>query len=54
MRRGLLNGTLVLLAILLWFPSVVAAEHVEFKPFRAPSIGPEDAPVTVIEIADFM
>ena len=34
--------------------AVLAAETVDFQPVRAPSKGPADAPVTIIEIADFM
>lgn len=40
---GLLTGTVVF-----------AAETVNFEPVRAPSKGPDNAPVTIIEIADFM
>lgn len=38
-------------------PAVAAEmsrETVTFEPVRAPSKGPADAPVTIIEIADFM
>jgi hypothetical protein len=31
-----------------------ASETVAFEPVRAPAMGPENAPVTIIEIADFM
>jgi hypothetical protein len=31
-----------------------AAEIVDFKPVRAPAKGPDNAPVTIIEIADYM
>lgn len=31
-----------------------AAQTVLFEPVRAPSKGPADAPVTIIEIADYM
>ena len=33
---------------------VLAAETVDFEPVRAPAKGPENAPVTIIEIADYM
>jgi hypothetical protein len=32
----------------------LAAETVNFEPVRAPSRGPDNAQVTIIEIADFM
>ena len=34
--------------------AVAAAETVVFEPVRAPAKGPDNAPVTIIEIADFM
>ena len=45
----------LLLALFLLNAGVVlAAEVVKFEPVRAPSKGPENAPVTIVEIADFM
>ena len=32
----------------------LAAETVDFTPVRAPAKGPDNAPVTIIEIADYM
>jgi len=44
-----------LLALLLLMAGVaLAAEAVDFEPVRAPAKGPENAPVTIIEIADYM
>ncbi len=38
-----------------WVPGIASsAETVSFQPVRAPSKGPDNAPVTIIEIADFM
>ena len=49
-------GFISLLLVLLLLPGsvVLAAETVIFEPVRAPVKGPENAPVTIIEIADFM
>ena len=33
---------------------LLAADAAVFEPVRAPSKGPHNAPVTIIEIADFM
>lgn len=45
----------MLLTLLLFTgTAVLAAETVSFEPVRAPSKGPDNAPVTIIEIADFM
>ena len=49
----------VLLSLLLAFTllvgsAAVAAQTANFEPLRAPSKGPDNAPVTIIEIADFM
>ena len=44
-----------MLALLLLIAGVaLAAETVDFVPVRAPAKGPENAPVTIIEIADYM
>ena len=47
---------MVLLAALSLFsvPAAMAAETVNFEPVRAPSKGADNAPVTIVEIADFM
>jgi len=45
----------VMLSLLLFTGTVaLAAETISFEPVRAPSKGPDNAPVTIIEIADFM
>lgn len=41
-------------AMLFFSFSAMGADTVAFEPVRAPSMGPEDAPVTIIEIADYM
>ena len=46
--------SLLLVLSLFMGSTVMAAEMVSFEPVRAPSKGPDNAPVTVIEIADFM
>jgi len=54
MRR--LAILIVLLAALSLFSvtAAMSAETVNFEPVRAPSRGADNAPVTIIEIADFM
>ncbi len=54
MRR--LGILMVLLAALSLFsiPAAMSAETVNFEPVRAPSKGADIAPVTIVEIADFM
>ena len=54
MKKGFLLSVAAMASILLCFSWVVAAEKVSFEPVRAPSKGPDNAPVTIIEIADFM
>ncbi len=54
-----MKKTLVTLAVLMTMglfavPMAMAAETVVFEPVRAPAKGPDNAPVTIIEIADFM
>jgi len=45
----------LMLSVIIWAPgSSMAADKVNFEPVRAPSKGPDNAPVTIIEIADFM
>lgn len=47
---------IVSLILVFWLfagTAVHAAETVSFEPVRAPSKGPDNAPVTIIEIADF-
>lgn len=46
--------TIVITAIIMFAGPVMAADTVSFEPVRAPSLGPGSAPVTVIEIADYM
>jgi len=46
--------SLLLVLFLLMATAVLAAETVKFEPVRAPSKGPDSAPVTIIEIADYM
>lgn len=54
MKKLLILLAVALTAALLTPPLAIAAEMVQFEPVRAPSSGPENAPVTIIEIADFM
>lgn len=53
MNRSVFLSILIALSLLMG-TAVLAAESVSFEPVRAPSKGPDNAPVTVIEIADFM
>lgn len=46
--------SLLLVSSMFMGSTVLAAETVSFEPVRAPSKGPDNAQVTVIEIADFM
>jgi len=46
--------TLSLMLVLLNGNLASAAKTVNFEPVRAPSKGPDNAPVTIVEIADFM
>lgn len=53
MRRNVF--ILLLLALFLLMTGVaLAAQTVDFEPVRAPAKGSENAPVTIIEIADYM
>lgn len=57
MRRifSLSLAALLLLALAVFGPKTAhAAQTVKFEPVRAPSRGPDNAPVTIVEIADFM
>jgi hypothetical protein len=54
MKNRYLIFVAVVAAVILCSSFVAAAEKVKFEPVRAPSKGPEDAPVTIIEIADYM
>lgn len=45
---------MVLAIILMCSVTVMADESVSFEPVMAPSMGPDNAPVTIIEIADYM
>lgn len=53
MKKGSVVFVAVL-ALLLSLPALATAEKVRFEPLRAPGKGPDDAKVTVYEIADFM
>ena len=52
--RHLILAVLLFGVFMFSFQALSAAETVEFKPVRTPSVGPEGASVTVYEIADFM
>ena len=50
-------GVLSFLVLLTGFAASVPGDEARtmvFEPVRAPSRGPDNAPVTIIEIADFM
>ncbi len=56
-RRILLLAVLLSVTVMIFTTVAVpaaSAQKVEFEPVRAPSKGPDDAPVTVYEIGDFM
>jgi len=53
MNRTAFLSFLLVLSLLIG-TTAMAAETVIFEPVRAPSKGPDNAPVTIIEIADFM
>lgn len=53
MNRSVFLSMLLALSLLTG-TVVMAAETVSFEPVRAPRKGPDNAPVTIIEIADFM
>lgn len=55
MRREVAAGfVLLFLALAAALPGAVHATEVTFKPVEAPARGPENAPVTMYIIADFM
>ena len=54
MKKGYQFIVVAIAGMLLCASWVIAAEKVRFEPSRAPSKGPDKAPVTIIEIADFM
>ena len=54
MRKLAVVLSVVMAATLLLVAIAAAADTVAFEPVRAPALGPENAPVTIIEIADFM
>ena len=54
MRRIVILTVLLAVVSLFSVPASLAAETIVFEPVRAPVKGPENAPVTIIEIADFM
>ena len=54
MKRFLILTLMLAMASLFSVPGAISAETVKFEPVRAPSKGPDNAPVTIIEIADFM
>jgi len=54
MKRNFILSTMLVFSLLNMCTAVLALETVDFQPVRAPSKGPADAQVTIIEIADFM
>ena len=54
MKKTYVTLSALLIMMLLITGTVLAAETVAFEPVRAPAMGPDTAPVTIIEIADFM
>jgi peroxiredoxin/protein-disulfide isomerase len=54
MRRFIILMVVLTVASLFSVSTAISAETVSFEPVRAPSKGPDNAPVTIIEIADFM
>lgn len=54
MRLRSLMFTMVIATVLLYCVAGMASGTVNFPPVRAPSLGPDNAPVTIIEIADYM
>ncbi len=45
---------LMTVVMLIFGVTGAAGGNIEFEPVRAPSVGPDNASVTVYEIADFM
>ncbi|MDF1537227.1 MAG: hypothetical protein P1S46_12180 [bacterium] len=54
MSKKIILLAVLLAAALFTAATAMAAETVVFEPVRAPAKGPDNAPVTIIEIADFM
>ena len=54
MKRIIAISVAIIASGFLYPGSFMAAEKVVFEPVRAPSMGPENAPVTIIEIVDYM
>jgi hypothetical protein len=55
MQKSMALLFLLAMSVFPWVPGPVAGDDmVSFQPVRAPFKGPENAPVTIIEIADFM
>jgi hypothetical protein len=59
-KRGISMGkfvkqfVLMTVVMLIFGVTGAAGGNIEFEPVRAPSVGPDNASVTVYEIADFM
>ena len=54
MRRLVILMLLLAVASLFSVTAAMSAETVNFEPVRAPSKGADNAPVTIVEIANFM
>ncbi len=53
MKINTFGWIIFIITILLFIPALGTAGNVDFKPGRAPSLGPADAPVIIYEIGDF-